>query len=51
MERAINELQIKLETYETNEPIWRAEGNEAQANLCKESAESIRKAIRVLEAS
>lgn len=49
MERAINELRIKLRNYEEGEATWSAEGNTAQAAICKESAESIRAAIAKLE--
>ena len=49
MERAINELQVKLEVYETNGSIWQAAGNAEQAQLCAESAASIKQAIAVLE--
>lgn len=48
MEDAINILQISLHTMENNEPINRAEGNIAQADLEARTAASIRQAIAVL---
>lgn len=51
MQAAITELEIVLDVLETNEPINRAEGNEAQANLeCNRAAE-IRQALAVLHAA
>lgn len=48
---AINELRIKLATYEADESAYRAEGNVEQAKRCAERAESIRAAIATLEES
>lgn len=48
MERAINELEIRLETISHNGPIYRAEGNIEQADLNAATAASIRKTLEVL---
>jgi hypothetical protein len=45
---AIEELKMAIIVAETNEPINRAEGNVAQADLEKETADSCRKALAVL---
>ena len=45
---AIAQLEVSLETATTNEPIYRAEGNIEQADLCLAHAESYRAAIKVL---
>lgn len=51
MEHAVAVLQVALDTCETNEPINRAEGNLAQAELERETAEQCRKAIAMLVAA
>jgi hypothetical protein len=48
MKAAIAELTVRLEILENNEPINRAEGNTAQADLEHETAISFRKAIEAL---
>jgi len=48
MKTAITELKIKLETLINNEPIYRAEGNNEQADLCAKSAAEISSALGVL---
>lgn len=48
MNDAISILQVSLSTMENNEPINRAEGNTAQADLEARTAASIRQAIAVL---
>jgi hypothetical protein len=50
MNPAINELEIRLSVMENNEPINRAEGNIAQADLEAANAASYRKAIEALRA-
>lgn len=49
MKYAITELEIALDVRTTNEPINRARGDIAQADLEKESAADIRHAIRLLK--
>lgn len=51
MQAAITELEIALETLEINEPINRAEGNTAQADLEGSRAAEIRQALAVLNAA
>lgn len=48
-ERAIVELELAVFNATNNEPIWRAEGNEAQADSCREHAESCQAAIEQLK--
>lgn len=48
---AIAQLQSSLEVVRNNEPIWREEGNESQADLCRRNGESYEAAIEVLSAS
>lgn len=48
MQAAITNLEISLETLENNEPINRAEGNIAQADLELRNAREIREGLRVL---
>lgn len=48
MKDAICELQVALETAETNGPIYEAEGNTVMALRCRERAESMRAAIAKL---
>ena len=50
MKYAITQLEISLETLVTNEPINRAAGNIAQADLEAEGIADLRKAIAVLKA-
>lgn len=45
---AISELEVTLSTYQNNEPIWRAEGNAEQADLCRRKVVSIEAAIQRL---
>jgi len=49
MEHAIAVLQMSIDTCETNEPINRAAGNDAQADLEAATAEQCRRAIAVLQ--
>jgi len=49
MQAAIAQLKIALEAVETNEPINRAAGNIAQADLEFENAADFRQAIAMLE--
>ena len=49
MKEAISQLKVNLSVLENNEPINRAEGNTSQADLEAKNAESIKKAINVLE--
>lgn len=51
MNAAIAELSIALDTLTTNEPVHRAEGNEAQAELEARNAAEIRQALAVLTAA
>ena len=51
MKAAITELEIALETMETNEPINRAEGNTEQADLEAANAADYRQALAVLKAA
>lgn len=48
MHHAIAYLQQSLDVLEANEPISRAEGNIAQADLERDSANEIRDAIGIL---
>ncbi len=48
MQAAITNLEISLEVLENNEPINRAEGNIAQADLELRSAEEIREGLAIL---
>lgn len=45
---ATSELEIALNTLETNEPIHRAEGNIEQADLCLSRAHEIKNALNIL---
>jgi hypothetical protein len=47
---AIAQLQVSLDNVRHNEPIWRAEGNKAQADLCRENGDSYEAAIAALSA-
>ncbi len=49
MNGAITELQAVRETYSTNEPIYRSEGNIEQADFCAKRIADIDRGIRVLE--
>lgn len=49
MTHAINELTIRAEVAENNAPIHEAEGNHAQAALCRAVAQSCREAIKALQ--
>ena len=49
MKHAITELEIALNVLMTHEPISRARGDHAQADLEKESAADIRQAIKLLK--
>lgn len=51
MTHAIAELQARLETLKTNEPINRAEGNIAQADLERDAIADILEAISILTAA
>ena len=51
MKIPISYLEATLSTMETNEPINRAEGNVAQAELEAVSAAEIRQALAVLRAA
>jgi hypothetical protein len=51
METAINELKIKLETFEHNEPIQRAEGRTEDADRSAKGAAEVRQALAVLQAT
>lgn len=51
MNAAISELEISLETLETNEPINRKEGKIAQADLEAVNAAEIRQGLRLLKAA
>jgi hypothetical protein len=51
MKAAIAELEIALETMETNEPINRAEGNVEQADMEAVNAADYRQALAVLKAA
>lgn len=48
LESARTVLGIALHGVETNAPIWRAEGEEEQAELCERNAESFRAALAKL---
>jgi len=48
MNAAIAQLEISLSILENNEPIHRAEGDIAQADLDAASAAEIRDALRIL---
>ena len=45
---AIAVLEVALANVVNNEPIWRAEGNEAEADLCAVNAVKFRSAIEKL---
>jgi hypothetical protein len=47
-ENAVSVLKIQAETSENNAPIWRQEGNLAQAELGERTAKSCRAAIAQL---
>lgn len=49
LDHAIAELDIALDVVTTNEPINRAEGDDAQADLELEAADSYEQAIEYLE--
>lgn len=49
IEPAVVELNIKLDTMRTNEPINRKEGNISQADLERENAKSYQTAIDILK--
>lgn len=51
MKAAITELEIALQTMETNEPINRNEGKIEQADLEAKNAAEIRQALAVLRAA
>jgi len=51
MKAAITELEIALQTMETNEPINRIEGKTEQADLEAKNAAEIRQALAVLRAA
>lgn len=51
MKAAITELEIALQTMETNEPINRNEGKTEQADLEAKNAADIRQALAVLRAA
>lgn len=51
MTAAIATLEVALQTLETNEPINRAEGNIAQADLEAKNAVEIRQALDLLRPS
>lgn len=51
MKAAIAELEIALETMETNEPINRASGDIEQADLEAANAADYRQALAVLKAA
>lgn len=51
MNHAITELLIAAENAENNAPIHEAEGNHAQAALCREVAKDCRETIAKLEAA
>jgi hypothetical protein len=51
MKASINQLKLALEVCETNEPINRARGDEAQADLEAQNSADFRQAITVLEAA
>lgn len=51
MKAAISQLEINLDNLTTNEPIWRAEGNIEQADLCAKNAAEIRQGLSVLRAA
>lgn len=51
MKAAITQLEISLDTLETNEPINREKGNSAQAELEATSAAEIRQALAILRAA
>jgi len=48
-EHAIAELDIRASNAENNAPIHESEGNIEQAKLCRDTADSCRSAIRLLE--
>lgn len=50
MKAAITQLEISLAVLETNEPINRKEGHQAQANLEAQSAVEIKQALHILRA-
>jgi hypothetical protein len=49
METAINELKIKLEMFEHNEPIQRVEGRTEDADRSAKGAAEVREALKFLE--
>lgn len=49
MEYAIAQLEVSLETAETNAPIWEVDGNTEQAEASRQHAESYRAAIAKLK--
>jgi hypothetical protein len=51
MKAAITELEIALQTMETNEPINRNEGKTEQADLEAKNAADFRQALAVLRAA
>lgn len=51
MQAAISQLEIYLEILETNEPINRAEGKFAQADLEKQNAIEVREALKFLNSA
>jgi hypothetical protein len=51
MNAAITQLEVTLDVLETNEPINRAEGNIAQADLEATNAAEIRDALGVLRST
>lgn len=51
MHLAITTLEVSLQALEHNAPIYRAEGNHAQADLDERTAGEIRQALAVLRAA
>lgn len=51
MDHALATLQIALDAAENNAPIYEAEGNADQAELCRNSAHSFREAITMLDSA
>lgn len=51
MDHALATLQIALDAAENNAPIYAAEGDADQAQLCRESAQSFREAIAMLDSA
>ena len=49
MINAIAELDRAAKSAMINAPIWEAEGNEAQARLCRDTADECSRAVTILE--